>query len=421
MSKELDAELAALRARLDEIESSLSWRALSRLRGVLHRHPALRLPFWALTGRPGLVREHLVLRNQVRLLLRHGFWDAAFYRAETPDLRPGTDLLRHYLTKGRFAGLRPVARLDPAWYAETHGVPVAEAALHYLVQGATGPTNATEALRARQAAALGTALPGGTLAIGIVLFNTPPPMLERLLRSVAVAAERAELAPRLLAVENGMPGPKPDGVRLLPSEGNVGFGSAHNRLMAAAFADGAAHYLALNPDATLHPDALGALLRMSGAADGRALVEALQFPAEHQKPYNPETFDTPWASGACLLIPRAVHAAIGGFDDGFFMYCEDVDLSWRARAAGFRVLCCPAALLHHPTTNRDLSLATERMFLESGLRLALKWNSPVFAEHTRTALRERGLPVPDLVVAAADLPPGIADFDHSFSFGPNRW
>ena len=45
------------------------------------------------------------------------------------------------------------------------------------------------------------------------------------------------------------------------------------------------------------------------------------------------------------------------------MYCEDVDLSWRARAAGLRTLTCPAALLFHPTTNRVLDRRSQRMFL----------------------------------------------------------
>ena len=236
------------------------------------------------------------------------------------------------------------------------------------------------------------------------------------------AAVSAGIAPTVFMLDNGGPvSAALADVAVLPTSGNVGFGAGHNRIMERAFSLGATHYLALNPDAVLHPGALGALLRMSHAAGGRSLVEALQFPAEHQVPYDPGTFDTPWASGACLLIPRPVHAAIGGFDDGFFMYCEDVDLSWRARAAGLRAQTCPAALLFHPTTNRVLDRRTEQLFLESGLRLAVKWGHAESAARTRATLARLGLAEPDISGVVVQRATGIADFDHEYSFAPSRW
>ena len=208
---------------------------------------------------------------------------------------------------------------------------------------------------------------------------------------------------------------------MLPTAGNVGFGAAHNRLMQAAWDQGAAYYLALNPDAALHPDALGALLRMAHAADDRALVQAMQFPAEHTVTYDPATFETPWISGACMLIPRRVFDAIGGFDDTFFMYCEDVDLSWRARAAGFRTLTCPAALLFHPTTNRVLDRRTHTMFLDSGLKLAVKWRSPAFEAFARDEIARYGLPEPDPAAIIPVPDATAADFSHGWAFAPGRW
>ena len=223
-------------------------------------------------------------------------------------------------------------------------------------------------------------------------------------------------------IDNG--GPSSDAiaeradVRVLATGGNVGFGAAHNRLMQAAFREGAAHYLTLNPDGALHPAALGALMRMSHAADGRALVQALQFPAEHTVAYDPATFEAPWVSGACMLIPRAVHERIGGFDDGFFMYCEDVDYSWRARAAGLRTLSCPAALLFHPTTDRVLDHRTQSMFLDSGLRLAKKWGSATFAERVCAEFAPRGIALPDLSDVVVETRTDVADFSHDFRVSP---
>ena len=54
-----------------------------------------------------------------------------------------------------------------------------------------------------------------------------------------------------------------------------------------------------------------------------------------------------WASGACLLIRRDLLDELGGWDDGFFMYCEDKDICRRARDAGYDVRYEPAAVVHH--------------------------------------------------------------------------
>ena len=418
----LRLELARLGAQVAALEGRSAGGGLWRR--LVERHPVLHALL-----RPSRLRAHLRARRLVRGLLRHGLWDPAFYAAQQPGLPPGTDLLRHYALHGRTEGMRPGPLFDPAWYAQRSGVPLADAPEHYLAGGARGPGSAAVLARERQAAALGQALrPGdaGVLAVGVVTFNNEAAALRRMMRGIAAAADQAGIAPRVLLLDNGGPSSvaleNEPGVTVLPGAGNVGFGAAHNRLMAAAFAAGAAHYLALNPDAVPHPGMLGALLRMAAAADGRALVEALQFPVEHLKAYDPTHFDTPWASGAGLLIPRAVFEATGGFDDGFFMYCEDVDLSWRARRAGLRVLTCPAALLFHPTTDRVLDRQTQASFLRSGLRLATKWGGAACADRIRAEMAGLGIAVPDTDgIVPIPGPGAIPDFDHAFSFAPERW
>lgn len=53
-------------------------------------------------------------------------------------------------------------------------------------------------------------------------------------------------------------------------------------------------------------------------------------------------------SGACILIRREVFFSVGGFDEGYFMYSEDVDLSFRVQKAGYSTLYVPsAAVVHH--------------------------------------------------------------------------
>jgi N-acetylglucosaminyl-diphospho-decaprenol L-rhamnosyltransferase len=57
--------------------------------------------------------------------------------------------------------------------------------------------------------------------------------------------------------------------------------------------------------------------------------------------------DAGWLSGACVLVRRSVFDAIGGFDEGYFMYFEDVDLGYRLGKAGYRNLYEPDAVAIH--------------------------------------------------------------------------
>jgi N-acetylglucosaminyl-diphospho-decaprenol L-rhamnosyltransferase len=57
--------------------------------------------------------------------------------------------------------------------------------------------------------------------------------------------------------------------------------------------------------------------------------------------------DVDWVSGAAIWLRRAALDAVGGWDDGYFMYVEDVDLCWRLHRAGWRVLYEPAGEVTH--------------------------------------------------------------------------
>jgi GT2 family glycosyltransferase len=66
-------------------------------------------------------------------------------------------------------------------------------------------------------------------------------------------------------------------------------------------------------------------------------------PAEaHEVPGSPD-----WVSGACLLLRRETLEALGGLDERFFMYCEDMDLCRRTRALGLDVRYEPSATAAH--------------------------------------------------------------------------
>jgi GT2 family glycosyltransferase len=136
-------------------------------------------------------------------------------------------------------------------------------------------------------------------------------------------------------------------VRVAHGTENLGFGRGHN---AAAKGGEGEFILLLNHDAELTKDCLHQLLAAARAdAANVAAWEARQAPYEHPKVYDPVTLETPWVSGACVLLRRSAFEAIGGFDEKFFMYGEDVDLSWRLRDKGFVLRFLPRAVVVHHT------------------------------------------------------------------------
>ncbi len=139
-------------------------------------------------------------------------------------------------------------------------------------------------------------------------------------------------------------------IQIYRSQTNVGFGRGHN----ANAARGRAPYLlVLNQDCIVEPDVVQPLLAIAEAdrADVAAW-ELRQIPYEHPKAYDPVTLDMPWVSGAAVLFRRSAFEAVGGFEPRIFMYGEDVDLSWRLRAAGRRLRYVPRLAVVHRTYDR---------------------------------------------------------------------
>ncbi|WP_285115392.1 glycosyltransferase family 2 protein [Leifsonia sp. fls2-241-R2A-40a] len=138
---------------------------------------------------------------------------------------------------------------------------------------------------------------------------------------------------------------------------NVGFGGGCDLGVARALERGADRVLLLNPDARLAEGAL-ALLEAEVAADPLALVAPridrpdgsvwsvgsdlyladgrIRSPrARDRFPGAERAF---WLSGACLLLSRELWERVGGFRDDYFLYWEDVDLSWQVVTVGGRLV-----------------------------------------------------------------------------------
>jgi GT2 family glycosyltransferase len=187
-------------------------------------------------------------------------------------------------------------------------------------------------------------------------------------------------------------------VRLIPSERNLGFGGGAN--LGATTARGET-LVFLNPDTTVAPGWLEALVAALAAEpeaglatpkillagrpgtinacgtdihlSGLTLCRGLGMPAH--------LYDAPAevgaVSGAAFAIRRDLYEALGGLDAGFFLYMEDVDLSWRARMAGFRCLYVPEAVVYHDYRPR---LGSRKLYLlernrYSMLLKTLRWGT----------------------------------------------
>ena len=179
-------------------------------------------------------------------------------------------------------------------------------------------------------------------------------------------------------------------VRLVPLERNVGFGAGNNRGAALA---GGRWLLLLNSDCFVDPGAIDELVRFGEGApeigivaprlrwpDGSLQRSCRRFPSPYRiateylylRKLAPRSaalngfycgefaHDAPrrvdWLTGACLLVRRELYERLGGFDESFFMYSEEVDLCRRALDLGFETWFDPVAGATHVwggTAKRD--------------------------------------------------------------------
>ena len=163
---------------------------------------------------------------------------------------------------------------------------------------------------------------------------------------------------------------------------NSGTAKGHNLMAENTDAD---IMMIMNPDVILEPTCLGKLMEPLKLKEV-GMVEARQTPLEHAKEYNTKTGETEWASTACTVFKTEVYNKINGFDaETFFLYCDDLDFSWRVRLAGYKIIYMPSAIVYHA---KNLSLsgtwqptsAEIYYSAEAAMLLAYKWSNPERAE-----------------------------------------
>lgn len=160
-------------------------------------------------------------------------------------------------------------------------------------------------------------------------------------------------------------------------DGNVGTSRGHNEM--AQILENPDYLIFSNPDVVAEPRAIWRMLA-AFKDPSVGFVEAKQLPIEHPKDYASGTGSTSWATTAFAMTPRDLFLELGGFDaQTFFMYCDDVDYSWRVREAGKQVVFQPAAVVFHDkyldTDGRWMPTSAEvRFSAEAGLLIAHKWS-----------------------------------------------
>jgi len=181
-----------------------------------------------------------------------------------------------------------------------------------------------------------------------------------------------------LVVIANIPGSVPDGVDAVHNEAPLGFGANVNRGVALTTAE---LVVSANPDAIPEPGAVAALRAFMEAhprcgiagpqmvfPDGTwqpsrrrfptvsgtivrrtplrlVLAQRHHFHLDEAPPAQPVEAD--WMLGGFLMLRRELLTALGGFDEGFRLYGEDIDLAYRAMRAGWERWYVPQAIVRH--------------------------------------------------------------------------
>lgn len=228
---------------------------------------------------------------------------------------------------------------------------------------------------------------GKDVTVSIVNWNTRDELRECL---NCVLAQEGSVSYEVIVVDNASPDDSAamvraefaERVKLIANGTNRGFGAAQNQAIAAS--DGR-YLFFVNPDCRMpQPNLLSRVVEYMDANPGIGVLGpkilnpdgTLQFSARRFPPMfagifrhtllgrlfpknrfvrsylmtdspHDSVMDVDWLSGSALVVRREMLDRIGGFDERFFMYCEDVDLAKRAHDAGWRVVYYPEVEVYH--------------------------------------------------------------------------
>lgn len=159
----------------------------------------------------------------------------------------------------------------------------------------------------------------------------------------------------------------PFDIEIIEAGGNLGFSRAHNLGAKKALGE---YILFLNPDTEILPQSLTKLIETFKSNEkigiaGPAMLGESGFQEEEHfgfrknplsligtkvyrfKPDTKQPMEVDWISGGAMMIKKDLFRELGGFDENFFMYFEDVDLCLRAKQKGYKIIFNPGARIIH--------------------------------------------------------------------------
>ena len=267
------------------------------------------------------------------------------------------------------------------------------------------------------------------LAVSVVLYRSPLNQFRALLDSITSAAVEAELSGvEVICVDHscdaeyasncqafieayGAAITSTSGLRisLLKPDSNRGYGAGHNLAMAKATSQ---FHLILNPDVELAPDALKLALDTLTSQPDVVLLAPQGFSASGEFEFLAKAYPSVWvlglrsvaprwlkarargalaryemrdtpskttlrpitlASGCCMWVRRAVFDEVGGFDESYFLYFEDYDLSMQLARKGALVEHRDIRIVHHGGDASRKGFQHIRWFVRGAARFFNRW------------------------------------------------
>jgi GT2 family glycosyltransferase len=165
-------------------------------------------------------------------------------------------------------------------------------------------------------------------------------------------------------------------IRTIVLDKNYGFADGYNKALEQVDAD---YFVLLNSDVEVTSGWLSPMIEFMNGHDNVAacqpkilsfnnrtffehagacggFIDRFGFPfcrgrvfgvVEQDKGQYNDIADIFWATGACLVVRSSVFHKVGGLDASFFAHMEEIDLCWRLKSRGYRVVCIPQSTIYH--------------------------------------------------------------------------